>query len=270
MQAAARSGRTSTTQGYSVIQTLEELERAIPFARRHIGPSPDDQARMLAFLGYESLDDLAEASVPDSIILSKPLDVPHALPEIDVLAVLREMGSRNRVMTSMIGLGYYGTHTPQVVLRKVLENPAWYTAYTPYQPEISQGRLEALLNFQTMVSDLTGLPTANASLLDEATAAAEAMTVARRASKAESHRFLVDADVFPQTLGVIQTRAEPIGIEVVVADLSRACRRATSSACWRSTRARRAASSTCAASSRGARAWRDRLRGRRHPRRWCC
>ncbi len=203
-----------------MIQTLEELERAIPFARRHIGPSPDDQARMLAFLGYESLDDLAEASVPDSIILSKPLDVPHALPEIDVLAVLREMGSRNRVMTSMIGLGYYGTHTPQVVLRKVLENPAWYTAYTPYQPEISQGRLEALLNFQTMVSDLTGLPTANASLLDEATAAAEAMTVARRASKVESHRFVVDADVFPQTLGVIQTRAEPIGIEVVVADLS--------------------------------------------------
>ena len=203
-----------------MIQTLEELERAIPFARRHIGPSPDDQARMLAFLGYESLDDLAEASVPDSIILSKPLDVPHALPEIDVLAVLREMGSRNRVMTSMIGLGYYGTHTPQVVLRKVLENPAWYTAYTPYQPEISQGRLEALLNFQTMVSDLTGLPTANASLLDEATAAAEAMTVARRASKATSDRFIVDADVFPQTLGVIQTRAEPIGIEVVVADLS--------------------------------------------------
>ena len=203
-----------------MIQTLEELERAIPFARRHIGPSPDDQARMLAFLGYGSLDDLVEASVPDSIILSKPLDVPQALPEIDVLAVLREMGSRNRVMTSMIGLGYYGTHTPQVVLRKVLENPAWYTAYTPYQPEISQGRLEALLNFQTMVSDLTGLPTANASLLDEATAAAEAMTVARRASKADSHRFVVDADVFPQTMGVIQTRAEPIGIEVVVADLS--------------------------------------------------
>jgi glycine dehydrogenase len=202
-----------------VIQTLEELERAIPFARRHIGPSPEDQARMLGFLGYETLDDLAEASVPESIIMSKPLDVPHALPEIDVLAVLREMGDQNRVMTSMIGLGYYGTHTPQVVLRKVLENPAWYTAYTPYQPEISQGRLEALLNFQTMISDLTGLPVANASLLDEATAAAEAMTVARRGSKAASNRFLVDADTFPQTLGVIETRAEPLGIEVVVADL---------------------------------------------------
>jgi glycine dehydrogenase len=203
-----------------VIQTLEELERAIPFARRHIGPSPEDQARMLAFLGYESLDDLAEAAVPESIVMSKPLDVPHALPEIDALAVLRDMGSENRVMTSMIGLGYYGTHTPQVVLRKVLENPAWYTAYTPYQPEISQGRLEALLNFQTMVSDLTGLPVANASLLDEATAAAEAMTVARRGSKAASNRFIVDADTFPQTIGVIETRAEPLGIEVVVADLS--------------------------------------------------
>jgi glycine dehydrogenase len=133
---------------------------------------------------------------------------------------LRELGHRNRVMTSMIGLGYYGTHTPQVVLRKVLENPAWYTAYTPYQPEISQGRLEALLNYQTMVCDLTGLPIANASLLDEATAAAEAMAVARRSSKSESERFVVDADVFPQTLAILQTRAEPIGIEIVVADLS--------------------------------------------------
>ena len=200
--------------------TLTELEKALPFSRRHIGPSPEDQARMLETLGYATLDDLAEAAVPDSIILSKPLDVPAAVPEIDALAELREMGSRNRVMTSMIGLGYYGTHTPQVVLRKVLENPAWYTAYTPYQPEISQGRLEALLNFQTMVSDLTGLPLANASLLDEATAAAEAMTVARRASKVESARFYVDRDVLPQTLAVIETRAEPLGIEVVVADLA--------------------------------------------------
>ena len=137
-----------------------------------------------------------------------------------MLAELRELGHRNRVMTTMIGLGYYGTHTPQVVLRKVLENPAWYTAYTPYQPEISQGRLEALLNYQTMVCDLTGLPLANASLLDEATAAAEAMAVARRASKAEANRFVVDADVFPQTLATLRTRAEPLGIEIVVADLA--------------------------------------------------
>jgi glycine dehydrogenase len=203
-----------------VIQTLAELELAIPFTRRHIGPSPDDQAAMLALLGHASLDDLAAAAVPESIILSKPLDVPAALPEIDVLGALREIADRNRVMTSMIGLGYYGTHTPQVVLRKVLENPAWYTAYTPYQPEISQGRLEALLNYQTMVADLTGLPVANASMLDEATAAAEAMTVARRSSKASSMRFVVDADALPQTIAVIETRAEPLGIEVVVADLA--------------------------------------------------
>ena len=199
---------------------LIDLERSVPFSRRHIGPSPEDQERMLALLGHASLDDLARAAVPSSILLGSDLDLPGALPEIDVLAELRELGHRNRVMTTMIGLGYYGTHTPQVVLRKVLENPAWYTAYTPYQPEISQGRLEALLNYQTMVCDLTGLPLANASLLDEATAAAEAMAVARRASKAESNRFVVDSDVFPQTLAVLQTRAEPIGIEIVVADLA--------------------------------------------------
>ena len=165
------------------MQRLAELERAVPFSRRHIGPSPEDQERMLALLGHASLEDLARAAVPASILLGSDLDLPDALPEIDVLAELRELGHRNRVMTTMIGLGYYGTHTPQVVLRKVLENPAWYTAYTPYQPEISQGRLEALLNYQTMVCDLTGLPLANSSLLDEATAAAEAMTVARRTSK---------------------------------------------------------------------------------------
>jgi glycine dehydrogenase len=202
------------------MQRLADLERAVPFSRRHIGPSPTDQERMLALLGHASLEDLARAAVPSSILLGSELDLPEALPEIDVLAELRELGHRNRVMTTMIGLGYYGTHTPQVVLRKVLENPAWYTAYTPYQPEISQGRLEALLNYQTMVCDLTGLPLANASLLDEATAAAEAMTVARRASKAGSDRFLVDVDVFPQTLATVRTRAEPLGIEVVVADLA--------------------------------------------------
>ena len=199
---------------------LSELERAVPFSRRHIGPSPEDQERMLALLGQGSLDELARAAVPASILLGSDLDLPEALPEIDVLAELRELGHRNRVMTTMIGLGYYGTHTPQVVLRKVLENPAWYTAYTPYQPEISQGRLEALLNYQTMVCDLTGLPLANASLLDEATAAAEAMTVARRVSKSPSSRFVVDSDVFPQTLATLQTRADPLGIEVVQADLA--------------------------------------------------
>src|SRR3954452_6659691 len=175
---------------------------------------------MLALLGHSSLDELARAAVPASILLGGALDLPEALPEIDVLAELRELGHRNRVMTTMIGLGYYGTHTPQVVLRKVLENPAWDTAYTLYQPEISQGRLEALLNYQTMVCDLTGLPLANSSLLDEETAAAEAMTVARRSSKSASNRFVVDVDVFPQTIATLGTRAEPLGIEILVADLA--------------------------------------------------
>src|SRR3954451_24899253 len=197
---------------------LSELERAVPFSRRHIGPSPEDQERMLALLGHSSLDELARAAVPASILLGGALDLPEALPEIDVLAELRELGHRNRVMTTMIGLGYYGTHTPQVVLRKVLENPAWYTAYTPYQPEISQGRLEALLNYQTMVCDLTGLPLANASLLDEATAAAEAMTVARRSSKSASNRFVVDVDCHPQTINVVKARARFMGIECLNAD----------------------------------------------------
>ena len=198
--------------------TLAELEQAMPFSRRHVGPAPEDQEAMLRVLGYGSLDELADAAVPESIRMRTPLDLPPAQTEIDVLAELRDIGRRNRVMKSMIGLGYYGTHTPQVVLRKVLENPAWYTAYTPYQPEISQGRLAALLNFQTMVADLTGLPVANASLLDEASAAAEAMTLARRASKVGADVFLVDRDVFPQTLAVLQTRAEPLGIQIRLFD----------------------------------------------------
>ena len=222
MQAAGPSGRSDDTRGYPVIQTLEELERAIPFARRHIGPSPSDQARMLAFLGYETLDDLASSAVPESIILSKPLDVPHALPEIDVLAVLRDYGSQNRVMTSMIGLGYYGTHTPQVVLRNVLENPAWYTAYTPYQPEISQGRLEALLNFQTMVSDLTGLPDGQrvaARRGDRGRGGDDAC--ARRGSKRRRTGSWSTPTASRRRSRVIETRAEPLGIDVVVADLAR-------------------------------------------------
>src|SRR5690606_13239583 len=147
-------------------------------------------------------------------------DPPPAAPEAEVMAEWREFARRNTVAVSMIGLGYYGTHTPAVIRRNVLENPAWYTAYTPYQPEISQGRLEALLNFQTMVADLTGLPVAGASLLDEATAAAEAMTLARRVDKRKRSVFVVDADVFAQTLAVLRTRAEPLGIDLVVADLA--------------------------------------------------
>ncbi|MFV2195416.1 aminomethyl-transferring glycine dehydrogenase [Nocardiopsis sp. LOL_012] len=198
---------------------------ATGFADRHIGPTPSETARMLAAVGYGSTAQLMAAAVPDAL-LDDPgrgarLDLPAPVGEAAALAELRELASRNRVRTSLIGQGYYGTHTPPVILRNILENPAWYTAYTPYQPEISQGRLEALLNFQTMVSDLTGLPVSGASLLDEATAAAEAMTLARRASKSRSDTFAVDADVFPQTLDVLRTRAEPLGIEVVAADLSR-------------------------------------------------
>ena len=188
------------------------------FARRHIGPSPDEQRRMLSAVGYASLDELTEAALPVSADAA-PLDLPPALTEEAALAELRRLAGRNRVLTSMIGLGYYGTITPAVIRRNVLENPGWYTAYTPYQPEISQGRLEALLNFQTMISDLTALPVAGASLLDEATAAAEAMTLARRAA-GKGHVFLADTDCLPQTLAVLRTRAEPLGIDLVVADVT--------------------------------------------------
>ena len=208
------------TRPDGVRPSLVELEQADPFAGRHIGPDREAAAAMLAYLGYDSLDALTEAAVPGSIRLSERLNLPPARTEAEVLTELRDIAGRNRVFRPMIGLGYHGTFTPPVILRNVLENPAWYTAYTPYQPEISQGRLEALLNFQTVVADLAGLPVANASLLDEGTAAAEAMTLARRASKSKSHRFLVDADVFPQTLAVLQTRAEPLGIELALADFS--------------------------------------------------
>jgi glycine dehydrogenase len=192
----------------------------VPFSRRHIGPSPDDQQHMLDALGYSTIDELMDAAIPEAIRTTTPLGLPGAASEAEVLRELRAIAARNRVMVQMIGLGYYGTHTPAVIRRNVLEDPGWYTAYTPYQPEISQGRLEALLNFQTMVADLTGLPIANASLLDESTAAAEAMTLARRSSKVKSNVFVVDADTHPQTLAVIETRAEPLGIDVQVADLT--------------------------------------------------
>jgi glycine dehydrogenase len=187
---------------------------AAPFAERHIGPSPDEQAKMLAVLGYGSLDELVADAVPKSIA-DLELDLPEPASEAAMLAELRALAGRNRRLVSMIGLGYSDTVTPPVIRRNLLESPAWYTAYTPYQPEISQGRLEALLNFQTMVADLTGLPTANASLLDESTAAAEAMALCRRTSRAgEDAVFLVDADTHPQTLAVLATRAEPLGIRV--------------------------------------------------------
>ena len=186
------------------------------FSDRHIGPDSAGVERMLTAIGYSSLDELMDAAIPEVIRWHGTLDLPAAATETETLGELRALAGRNRVLTSMIGLGYYGTHTPGVIKRNVLENPAWYTAYTPYQPEISQGRLEALLNFQTMVCDLTGLEVANASMLDEGTAAAEAMTIARRSSKAKSMVYAVDADALPQTIEVITARAEPLGIEVVV------------------------------------------------------
>ncbi|MFI6071589.1 aminomethyl-transferring glycine dehydrogenase [Actinoplanes sp. NPDC051343] len=189
------------------------------FADRHIGPDPDEQTQMLKSIGYPSLEALMDAAIPEVIRWHGRLDLPEAASEEEAIAELREIASRNQVSTSMIGLGYYGTFTPAVIRRNVLESPAWYTAYTPYQPEISQGRLEALLNFQTMVTDLTGLTTANASMLDEGTAVAEAMTLARRASKVKSDVYAVDADTFPQTLAVLRTRAEPLGIKLVLVDL---------------------------------------------------
>jgi glycine cleavage system P protein (glycine dehydrogenase) len=200
---------------------LAALEDGTQFADRHIGPRPAELARMLDVIGVGSLEELVEQAVPASIREANPdLGLPAPASESQALAELRGLAARNKPLTSMIGLGYYGTVTPPVILRNVLESPAWYTAYTPYQPEISQGRLEALLNFQTMVADLTGLPLANASMLDESTAAAEGMTLVRRAGKARSARFLVDADTFPQTIAVIETRAEPLGIEVEVVDLT--------------------------------------------------
>jgi glycine dehydrogenase len=190
------------------------------FVARHVGPTPDEQAKMLAVVGFGSRRELVDAAVPAGIRSDHVLSLPPAATEEDVLAELRELARHNRPITPMIGLGYHDTITPAVIRRGVLENAGWYTAYTPYQPEISQGRLEALLNFQTVVADLTGLPVANASLLDEPTAAAEAMGLCRRSSKSTSPRFVVDADIHPQTLAVLATRAEPLGLEVVAADLT--------------------------------------------------
>ena len=190
------------------------------FVSRHIGPSESDVAVMLETIGQSSLESLADTAVPGAIRAERALHLDAAPSETAVIEELRSLARRNHVLRSMIGLGYYGTVTPAVIQRNVLENPAWYTAYTPYQPEISQGRLEALLNFQTVVSDLTGLPTAGASLLDEGTAAAEAMTLMRRSSKAPADAvLLVDSQVFPQTLAVMHTRAVPLGLGVAVADL---------------------------------------------------
>src|ERR1700741_3148535 len=193
-------------------------EAATSFAPRHIGPSPRDVQAMLDAVGATSLDALMGETLPSSIRQKTPLDLGRALSETEALAHMAELAAQNDTFPSLIGQGYSGTILPAVIQRNILENPAWYTAYTPYQPEISQGRLEALFNFQTMICDLTGLDVANASLLDEATAAAEAMALAARAAKGKAKSFFVDFEVHPQTLALLRTRAEPLGWKLIVGD----------------------------------------------------
>ncbi|MEN5427409.1 aminomethyl-transferring glycine dehydrogenase [Stenotrophomonas pennii] len=192
--------------------SLRELEHHNAFVERHIGPNDAEIAQMLSVVGHASLDALTDAIVPARIKSPAPLALPESITEVQALAKIRAIADQNTVLRSFIGQGYYGTHTPNVILRNILENPAWYTAYTPYQAEISQGRMEALINFQTLCADLTGMEIANASLLDEATAAAEAMTLAKRSAKSKSDTFFVHDAVHPQTLELLRTRAEPLGI----------------------------------------------------------
>jgi len=187
------------------------------FLKRHIGPSESEQRKMLADLGLSTIDELVREIVPDSILLRGDSNLPEGCSEQEALTELKEISEHNIVKRSLIGQGYYGTITPPVILRNVFENPAWYTSYTPYQAEISQGRLEALFNYQTLITELTGLPIANASLLDEGTAAAEAMLLAHSQSKKKD--FIVDSKIFPQTLDVLKTRAKPLDINIIKIDL---------------------------------------------------
>src|SRR6195952_135741 len=216
--AAAHDGLAHTAGAHYSFASHSPLDPE-NFADRHIGIDVPGLAAMLESLDQRDLNGLAHAVVPTAIRFGRPLDLPAPATETQTLTELRGFAGKNRPMVQVSGMGYHAALTPGVIRRNVLESPAWYTAYTPYQPEISQGRLEALLNFQTAVADLTGLDIANASMLDESTAAAEAMTLMRRTAKSKSNRFVVDADTLPQTIAVIRTRAEPLGIEVLVADL---------------------------------------------------
>ena len=186
--------------------------------RRHIGPSPAEMQEMFSLLKVNGIDQLIDQTIPKEIRQKSPLEWEKPRSEREMLYQMRETARKNKHMTTLIGQGYYGTVTPPAIQRNILENPAWYTSYTPYQPEISQGRLEALLNFQTMISDLTGLEIANASLLDESTACAEAMSMANRISKSKSNVFFVDHKCHPQNIEVIKTRAEPLGFEIIIGD----------------------------------------------------
>ncbi|MFZ1787638.1 MAG: glycine dehydrogenase (aminomethyl-transferring), partial [Saprospiraceae bacterium] len=198
------------------------IDNIFSFERRHIGPSKDETRKMLDLLDLDNIDQLIDETVPETIRLQEPIDIPEALTEFELLHHLKQISMKNKVYKNFIGQGYYGTVTPSVIARNIFQNPGWYTQYTPYQAEIAQGRLESLLNYQTVVADLTGLPVANASLLDEATAAAEAMAMMegiknKRAKTDKANRFLVDENVFSQTIDVLKTRALPLDIEVVVA-----------------------------------------------------
>ena len=197
---------------------LSDLSPVDTFSRRHVGPAEADRAAMLGVLGAASLDALIEETVPPSIRLRRPLNLPAAISESELLNKITAIAESNQTWRSFIGMGYTACLTPSVIRRNVLENPGWYTQYTPYQAEISQGRLEALLNFQTMIADLTALPLANASLLDEGTAAAEAMHMAQATAPGDRKVFVVADDVHPQTIAVVKTRALPLGIEVLVVE----------------------------------------------------
>ena len=216
--ATSSSAAVSAPAGRDI--PLAALENPAEFVARHIGLTAADERHMLDAIGAASCRSLVEEIVPPSIARHDTMQLPPAIPEAAALAELKAIAARNQILRSFIGQGYHDTHTPGVILRNILENPAWYTAYTPYQAEISQGRMEAIVNFQTMVCDLTGMPIANASLLDEATAAAEAMTLARRMSQAPSDVFLADANCHPQTLEVLRTRARPLGITVEMGDVA--------------------------------------------------
>ena len=213
------STQTNATQDTTRDTTSADLAGHADFVSRHVGPAGADIEEMLRVVGQPSLDAMSDRAIPKAIRSTEALRLEAAESESAVIDELRAIAARNKVLTSLIGMGYYGTVTPPVVRRNVLESPAWYTAYTPYQPEISQGRLEALLNFQTVVSDLTGLTVAGSSLLDEATAAAEAMSLMHRASRASDGVVLVDERVFPQTIAVMRTRASATGLPLVVTDL---------------------------------------------------
>lgn len=210
----SKTKQTTTKQQSSPVEEVLGLEDQ--FVNRHVDPTSEEIDQMLKALGFSSLDALIDETVPSSIRLQKELDLPKQKSEYEALKQLRAIASDNQVFRSFIGMGYYDCITPAAIQRNILENPGWYTAYTPYQPEIAQGRLEALLNFQTMISDLTGLEIANSSLLDEATAAAEAMSMSVGVSKSKATAFFVSEECHPQTIEVLQTRAQPLGLEVIV------------------------------------------------------